>query len=171
MAIDINVLSQGLVKAAGFIVIIVLSLVVGRVGGKLVERLLHEFELNRFVRKKWRKLWLEEAIGAIIRYGIYILGIVLALNYVGLGPAIYRAIIAVILLFAIILITLNIGELLPNIIARLKIRKLHIGEKVEFDGIKGEVIGNKMTAYRIRTHDDDIIELPYSQVKKMQGNV
>ena len=55
MAIDINVLSQGLVRVAGFIVIIVLSLVVGRVGGKLVERLLHEFELNRFVRKKGKK--------------------------------------------------------------------------------------------------------------------
>ncbi len=171
MAIDINVLSQGLVRVAGFIVIIVLSLVVGRVGGKLVERLLHEFELNRFVRKKGKKLWLEEVIGAMIRYGIYILGIVLALNYVGLGPAIYRLIIAVILLFAIILITLNIGEFIPNVIAKLTARKLHNGEKVEFDGIKGEVIGNKMTAYRIRTLDNDIIELPYSKVNKLLGNV
>lgn len=167
MAFNLEVISGLLVKIAGFIVIFALSLVTGRVAGKMIERLLNELELNKMLRKIAKRRDIESYVGAAIRYAVYIAGLAIALWYLGVGQTVYLVIILVIAGLAAIFIMLNLIDLLPNLIARIYRRKFHIGDEIDVDGIKGRIMAREFTGYLIKTDEDDNIRLPYSIAKKL----
>ncbi len=167
MALDLSIISEWMVRITGFIVILVLSLVTGKVAGRLIERLLIELDVNKIVRKTGWKIELDALIGRIARFAFYLAGIAIALDYIGLYNAVFRLLAAVIIIFIIILALLYIRELVPSLIIGIFIKKKQVGSIVEFDGINGRIIDRGMTRYRIKTNDNDLIILPYSQARRL----
>lgn len=165
MALQLSLLSEAIVKIIGFTVILVFSLVVGRVAGRLIERVLNELELGKMLaRKGW--IWnLEEKTGLWIRFAFYIAGLIIALNYIGIGPLLYRLVAGVAIFLVLLGMILNIANLVNNLVARLGVKKMNIGRLLEIDGIKGKITRKRLTGLKIVTDDEDSLVIPYRMLR------
>lgn len=166
MAINLAGLSQAAVKITGFLVIIVLTFVIGRVFGKLVERILAEFEINKIVRKTGKKWRVEEMTGITIRFGCYITGIIIALNYLGLGRETLSIIGWMVIITLGIFLLLALMDFVPNFLYGLGVR-LAAGENIELDDIKGRIINRGSTGIMVEASNNENIFIPYSWLNKL----
>ena len=151
-------------------IIILIGVVIGRLSGKLVTRLLKEIELNLLVRKATNKrVQIEELAGKMTSYVIYFFVIIMAFNQLGLTMTIFYLISAAIIIVIIISFVLGVRDFIPNMFAGLTIQKkgfLQVGDKIEFRGVKGKVDYINLIEIRVLTKGGDIISIPNSLLAK-----
>ncbi len=67
------------------IIILLIGFIIGRLAGKVVQKFLHELNLNQLLKKATGvNASLEEIAGYSVKYLIYIICVVMALNQLGL---------------------------------------------------------------------------------------
>ena len=152
------------------IVILLVGLVVGRFLGNLTRKVFHELELDKLLREQTRfKIPLEHFLGSLVKFIVYFISIIFALDQLGLQTAILNIILTIILIVIVAFIILSVKDIIPNLIAGLFLhqkRNIKPGEKIEVNNIEGEVINVSLTETKVRTKNGDIVYIPNSILTK-----
>lgn len=164
----------GFVKPlASNIVVAVVILLVGLIIAKILERLtykaLHELELDKWLRKGGFTFPLEHTIAHVIRYAIYIVTIVFALNQLNLTATVLNLVAIAILVLVIVAVLLGIKDFIPNYLSGLSIHKRgHIkeGDHIRVNHMQGEVQQINLLDTRIKTDTGDVLFVPNSIIVK-----
>ncbi len=93
------------------------GIILGTILGKVVKRVLHEFEVNKVLKAQGMTLPLEEFLSEIVRYIVYLIGIVWALSEIGLVTRVVEIMLGVIFLLLAVFVILAFKDFIPNIMA------------------------------------------------------
>lgn len=152
------------------LVILLVGLVIGRFLGNLTKKVLHELELDRLLKEQTKfKIPLEQFLGNLVKFIIYFIAIIFALDQLGLQTAILNIILAIIIIVLVVFMILAIKDFIPNLIAGLMLhqkRNIKPGEKIEVNNIEGEIINVTLTETKLRTKSGDIVYIPNSILTK-----
>ena len=154
------------------IVIILFGFIIGKVAGKLLQRFLHEIELNNFIKKNIKiKIALEEFLAGFVSYAIYFIAVIMALRQAGLATDVLNILGGAIMVIIILSIFLGIKDFVPNFMAGLSIHKRRFikeGDKIQVSGVKGKVILVSLVETRIETSSGNLIYIPNSLLVKSE---
>ena len=158
------------IKLIAAIIILVLGLVIGRFLSNLVKKILHELELDRVLKEQGRiKVPLTQLISALIKYIIYFVAILAALNQLGLQSFILNIILTVVTLVLIIFMILSLKDFVPNLTAGIYLyqkRSINPGEIIQVNNIEGEVLNITLLETKLRTRNKEIVYIPNSVLMK-----
>jgi small-conductance mechanosensitive channel len=158
------------IRLIGSITILLLGLVIGRFLSKLTAKIVKEIELNRILKGTTPfNFPLEQIISSTVRYIVYFIALILALNQLNLTKTVFYLVLGAILVILITFIIISIKDFVPNIIAGIIInrkRSLKIGDKIEVDSTKGKILEINLVETKIETKDKDIIWIPNSLLIK-----
>jgi small conductance mechanosensitive channel len=151
--------------------ILLIGLIIGKLAGTLIRRLLNEIRLDKNVRAKGFKLSLEKFIGNLVSYIIYLIAIILSLNRLGLASAIFAIIAGVIVVVVVVSFLLSIRDFFPNFFAglRIKLKKFFSeGDEIQIKEVSGRIASIGFLETRITTSSDEEIIIPNSIFNKRQ---
>ncbi len=147
-------------------VILILALVIGKIFERFCARILRELELNTAVQRiSGFPIKMDEMIAGTLGKIIYIIGIVLALNQLGLTSVIFNAIAIGIMVLVIVLVILGIKDFFPNMIAGvlLSAKKLvRKGDYVCVEKTCGTITEITLLDTHIVTKGGDNVHIPNS---------
>jgi small conductance mechanosensitive channel len=163
-------LSDLTLKLIAAVVILLIGLVIGRFLGNLTKKILHELELDKLLKEQTRfKIPLEQFLGSVVKFVVYLLFIILALNQLGLETAILNIILTIILVVLVAFMILAVKDFIPNFVAGIILhqkRNIKAGERIEVNDIEGEVINVTLIETKIRTKSGEIVYIPNSVLTK-----
>jgi len=165
------IFSQLFTKLIVAVVILLIGFVIARIVGKLTQKILHEIELNRIIKKAGLELELEDLLSNISTYLIYFFTIIWALNSMGLTTTILNMVSAAFLILIIISIILAIKDFFPNLISGFFIYRkglIKVGDKIKIDNMKGTVKKITLIETEIKTSSGDVIYIPNSTITKKE---
>lgn len=146
------------------LIVLLIGLILGRVAGRLVQKCFQELSLNSIFRKTTGiNTSIEDIIGYGVRYTIYLLFVIIALNQLGLTSPVLVLLSGAVLVIVIILIFLGIKDFIPNFISGLMLHRrgfITEGDLIQVSGMEGNVIGTTLLETRIKTKKGDIIAIP-----------
>lgn len=164
---NLNNITINLISA---LVIIIIGLIVARFLSNLTRKILNEVELDKILKEKARiKVPIAEFTSSIVKYAIYLITIVLALNQLGLKDIILNIVLTIVIIILIIFIVLSLKDFVPNLIAGLFLyqkRSINPGEVIEVNGIEGEVLSLNLFETKIKTKNHEIVYIPNSVLTK-----
>lgn len=151
-------------KALVAVIIVMLGFILGKFIGKTVQWLLRLVDINRrwkgFTGINWR---LEEIISGFISVVIYFIGIIMALNVLGLTASLAKIVSYGIISLIFISLFLAINDFLPNFISGFTIAKrLKQHDIVLLDSVKGKIADMTWTDVKIVADNGDILYIPHS---------
>ena len=160
MVFELGVLFNNVVAA---IIIVLIGFILAKVIGRFVQRILHEAELDKILKRAGSKIGFEDALAHIAEYVIYFITIVFALNQLGITTTVLYILAVALLAVLVLSVFLSIKDLIPNFIAGLTIHKRSLfkeGSTISINGISGKVIKLSLLETRIKTKNKDIISFP-----------
>ena len=152
------------------IIILLIGFLVARILSNLTKKVLHELETNRILKEQAGvRVPIEEFSSLIIRYLIYFIAVIMALNQIGLTTTILSVILIILLVILVGFIILAFKDFVPNIVAGFVIyqkNKINAGDRIKVKDIEGEVIHVNLIETRIKTRKKDIVYIPNSMLTK-----
>ncbi len=145
------------------ILVIGFGILVGNILSLVAKKALQSFEVERILTDLGVRFPIEEFVASILKYGIYILGLILGLGFLGLEVIFLYAVLFIILGLFIAFILLAFKDIIPDFIAGMMIffkGKIHVGETIEIDTVEGKVIHMDLVEAKIRTTDGDVVVIP-----------
>lgn len=160
------IVSGNLSRVIAAIVVLLIAFIVARFLGNLTSRVLSGLNTNKILKEN---LGIRAPIEAIIGKGVYYLilfiGVIMALNQLGLSTIILYIVLIIILLIVISFIILAIKDFVPNVFASFWIHQkkiIEVGDLIEFKDVSGKVIEITLTEARIETKDKEVVLIPNS---------
>lgn len=148
------------------VILVLLGFIIGRVLGRLSQKALHELEIDRVLKSAARiRFSIEKIVGSFVKYFIYFIFIVMALNQLGLTTTLLYIISAAVILLVVLAVFLGIKDFVPNLLAGIFIHRKGLvkpGDVIEVKGIRGKVISIDLVEARINTGKGDTIYIPNS---------
>ena len=160
----VSFIGEKSVDLVAAIAILLLGMVFGRFISKLLQRILQELELNRLIKDNFNSRFpMEQIASSVVKYVIYFVSIVLALNQLGLTQAIVYVVLVFILILLVVFIFIAIKNFVPNMLAGSTLMKNDIikeGDKIDVAGIKGKIVRITLTETKVETKEKDLIWIP-----------
>jgi len=154
------------------LIIILIGFIIARVLGKVTAKFLKELEVDKLLKKATGiRFSLEGTITYFVRYFIYFVTIVMALNQIGLTTTLLYMISGAVIILVVLSIFLGIKDFIPNVLAGMFIHRrgfLHVGDKIKFKDIEGKIIKINLVETRVETKSGDIIAIPNSNLTKSE---
>ncbi|MBS1266671.1 MAG: hypothetical protein MAG795_00639 [Candidatus Woesearchaeota archaeon] len=148
------------------------GIILAKVIGRVIEKLLKEIELNRFIKKTTSlKISVEELIANIVTYFLYFISVVAALDQLGIATTVLHFISIAAIIIVVSSILIGLRDFFPNVLAGIHLyqkRILEEGDKIKVGDVKGTVVKVSMTEIRIKTKKQDIIYIPNSLLIKQK---
>jgi len=149
------------------IVILFSGFVLGNLLAKLVKKILHEVELNNFIKSVSKvDLKIEEIISMFVKFFVYFVFVVYVLNYLNLSTIIINVLLIVILIVIGFSVIVSVRNFLPDFLAGMAIsrRKLIFeGDIIEIDDIIATIKKIDPTSVQLITKDNELMFYPASQ--------
>lgn len=145
------------------IIIILAGLIVGRLAGRLVTLLLHELEIDRILQSRGIHFSLKHSLSLAVSGLIYVVAVLFALLYIGVGRPVMIGVAVVALLVFLISFFLAIKDTVPNLVAGLIIHHrsmFEVGDKLTYGDLSGRVEEIALLETRIKTKANDLIYIP-----------
>ncbi len=165
-----TVISGFLLRFIVAAIIILIGFVIGRMAGKVVQRVLHELELNKLIRMATSlRFTAEEFVGSSVSYIIYFFVIIMALNQLGLTTPILYILSSAVIVIIIVSFLLGLRDFIPNMFAGLSLQKkgfLKVGDNIRFRDMDGKIEYLNLVETRIMTKAGDVIAIPNSLLAK-----
>ena len=156
------------------IVIFLIGLVIGRLTGNFVKKILKELEINSiFKRATGVEANVSDKIGSFVSYIIYFFAGIMALTQLGLTTTVLTMIAGAVLVVIVLAFVLGVKDFIPNMIAGIMIyrKKLYsVGDYIEVGNTKGEVVNIRLNETEIKFRGDFIF-IPNSTVVKSRLKV
>ena len=150
-------------KLVAALVLILIGLIVGRIGDKVIQYLLAEFRVNKTLDEVTHvRFPVEGAIGLCVRYLTYVVFVLLALNTLGLTTLIIELGAIAGLVALLIAALLAARDIVPNLIAGIKLYRgvLIAGQEIVVGDVKGKVQKLTLTHTLLKTKGGDIMVVP-----------
>ncbi|MBW3002692.1 mechanosensitive ion channel family protein [Candidatus Woesearchaeota archaeon] len=151
------------------IIILLIGFIIAKLVGRLIQRILHEAELDNLLKKAGAKVSFELALAHIAEYFVYFITIIFALNQLGITTFVLYVLAIGAITILIISVFLGLRDFIPNFMAGWYIyRRDLIKEKqnVKINGVSGRVVKLSLLDTRIKTKKGDLIYMPNSVVIK-----
>jgi small-conductance mechanosensitive channel len=166
----IGVLSETFLRIVFAILIFLFGLILGKLMGRVVYRMLSEIEINKFIKKSTGfKINADHIVSNFISYSIYFLAIVAGLEQVGIANIMLYLLSAAIIIILVISFFISIRDFIPNFLAGIYLygqEKIKEGAIVEIDKIKGELTHIDLLHMKVKTKSGDIFFIPNSIAAK-----
>ncbi len=160
----IDLLRPIISKALIALIVLLIGFIVGKVIGKTIQWFLRLADFNRrwkdFTGINWR---IEEIISGCVSVIIYFIGIVMALNVLGITAGLASIVSYGIISLIFISLFLAINDFLPNFISGFTIAKrLKHNDTILVDTIKGKIAQMTWTDVKIVAENGDTLYIPHS---------
>jgi small-conductance mechanosensitive channel len=112
---------------------------------------------------------IEKSAGSFVRYFLYFVFIIMALNQVGLTTTLLHMISGAIIILVALAIFLGIKDFVPNLLAGIFIQRKKMvkeGDRIRVKGIEGRVLSIDLVEARVETKSGDLIYIPNSVLTK-----
>lgn len=160
------IVSGNLNRVIAAIVVLLIAFLVARFLGNLTIKILRELNTNKILKESFGiRAPVEEIFGKAIYYLILFIGVIMALNQLGLSTIILYIILIIILLIVISFVILAIKDFVPNVFASFWIHQkkiIEVGDLIEFKDVSGKVVEINLTETRIEASDKEIVLVPNS---------
>lgn len=154
------------------VIILLIGLIIGKILGRVVQKVLSSLEINRLVKKSiGLRIRLEEFLGTLTSYAIFITAIIIALDVLHLTTFIKDILTVIIVAVVIFALIISIKDFVPNIIAGItlmKKRSYKEGDFIRIDSTEGQITQMDITEVRITTSEGDTIIIPNSLFLKKE---
>lgn len=145
------------------IVILLVGLAIGLLMKKFVERVLKEFDLNKIMIKVGVTANMEGIIGSLVSFIIYIITIVMFLNWFGVVSIVFYLIILGLGILIVLAIIMKLKDVIPNWYAGRSLRRdteFIIEKNIEINGMSGKIEHIGMFETILRTGEEDLLYFP-----------
>ena len=153
------------------VIILFFGFIIGKFFGRLIQKGLHEFDLDKLAKKAGIKASLEELISTIISYTIYFFSIIMALNRVGVTSALFNILGGAVIVVALIAFFLSVRDFIPNMMGGIYLHQKKMikeGDTIKFRAIEGVVIETNLIETKVQTKSKDIIHIPNANFTKSE---
>ena len=154
------------------VVVLFVGFIIGKLGGRLVYKFLHSFDVNENLRKLTGvKVQLEEISEIFTTYFIYFVTIVTVLQQIGIATTILHMIAAGVLIIIILSTFLGVKDFIPNAIAGFFVHKkklVRVGEVIKVKGMQGKVVSISLVETKMETKGGDVIFIPNSVLTRTE---
>jgi small-conductance mechanosensitive channel len=151
------------------VLVLLVGLVIGRIAGRFVYKILKELEIDRFLRQSGIKnIELEVFFGKLVSYLIYFVAFLISLDQLGIRVFVLYFIAIVILILVLLSVFLYVKDFIPNILSGFYIWRHNLfgsGKNFSVNGIEGRVSSGFLDT-RLRTRSGDLVVIPNSGIKK-----
>ena len=151
-------------------IILLTGAIIGKLLGKLTNRILHEIELDNILKKATGKeLKFEKFISSFAMYLVYFITIIMVLNQLNVTTTVLQMILAAVIIIIIISVILAIKDFVPNAFAGLYIYRRGLikeGETINLNGIVGKVAHINLVETKLETKEGDLVYVPNSTITK-----
>ena len=151
-------------------IIILIGFIIGRLLSKFTRKILKELELNSLFKKATgMKLKIEQTIATSIKYLIYFITLIMALDQLGITGIVLYLLAGAVFIILIISIFLSIKDFIPNMISGLSLHKkgfIKKGDHIRVKDIEGKITYISLLETRVETKKGDIINIPNSHLTK-----
>jgi small-conductance mechanosensitive channel len=143
-------------------VVLIVGIVIGQVTERLSKKILHEIAVNTLAERAGLHIALERGISVLIKYAIYVLSLLLALQAIGLTQQMFNWIARSVFILIALFILLGLRDVVLNIVAGITLswRKLKVKDTITFKSIKGKVTERGLLEIHVLTRKGDIIAIP-----------
>jgi small-conductance mechanosensitive channel len=151
------------------VVVLLIGIILARIVERVVLRILHELELDKWLRKAGLKFAMEQTVSHVVRYVIYFITVIAALNRVGLTSFVLNILAAGVIVLVIAAILLGVKDFIPNFMAGLRIHHrgfVKVGDVIRVRDLEGEVRQINLLDTRIKTVSGDLLFVPNSMLTK-----
>ena len=170
-----DIISSSFVKLAASFAVLLIGIVLTRFIVKLTQKIIKGSNVNKFIQKKLKiSLSIEKSLSNIIKYILYIIVTIVALNQLGITKIVLYLIAILIIITFIVYFILSVKGLIPNFMAGiyiLKNKKVKKNSNIQYNTIKGIIKNISLTKTKIITKEKDIITIPNSIIKKEMKNI
>lgn len=159
-----------LIHLIAAIIILIAGFILGSLLSKLTRKILNELETNKILKEQAGiRLPIEEFISRSIKYIVYLIAIIWALNQLGLTTRILEIILVTILVILVIFIILAVKDFIPNVVAGFLIYQKGIikkGDVIRIKTTEGKVIHIDLLETRIITKNKEVVHIPNAYITK-----
>ena len=153
------------------LVILIVGFALGVIAKKLLRKILKEVELNKLMLKLGIMQNIEMGIATTVSYLIYLVTIVLFLDYLGIKSIVIYLIVGALLILFILTLAIGLKDIVPNFMGYLLLQKKGLikeGKIVDVKGISGKVEKIGVLETEIETEKGDILYVPNSLFLKSE---
>ncbi|MBI2667173.1 mechanosensitive ion channel [Candidatus Woesearchaeota archaeon] len=159
-----------IIRLIASVIILLIGFIIARLSSNLTKKILNELETNKILKEQAGvKIQVEEFLSSVIKYIIYFIAIIIALNQLGLTTKVLYALLITILVILVGFIILAFKDFIPNVVAGFMIYqkdKVKPGDVIRVKDIEGKVIHVDLIETRIKTKKNDIVYIPNSILNK-----
>ncbi len=161
------------------IAVLLTAFLIARFLRNFSSKVLRELKTNKVLKESFGvRAPMEEIVSQSAFYLVLLIGIIIALNQLGLSKIVLYIILIIVLLIIIVFILLAFKDFIPNVFASFWIHQRRIirkGDYIEVREVAGKVVEINLTETKIETKDKDIIHFPNAlllkeKIKKLKGN-
>ena len=160
------IVSGNLNRAIAAVVVLLISFLVARFLGNLTAKILSELNTNKILKESFGiRAPIEQIFSRRVYYIVLFIGIIVALNQLGLSTIILYIILLIIAIILVSFIILALKDFVPNVFASIWIHQkkiIEVGDYIEFKDVSGKVTEINLTETRIETKDKETVLLPNS---------
>ncbi len=154
------------------VIILLVGFILAKLFGKVVQRVLHEIEVDKILKTATRiDVKFEGWVGTFVTYFVYFTTIIMALNQLHITTTVLQMLSAAVIIIFIISVILAIKDFVPNTFAGFYIYRnkfIEEGETIRVKGIEGKVIHINLVETKIETKDGDVVYIPNSVLTKTE---
>jgi len=156
MAISFT-LQDILIRAVSILTIVFVGLIIGRIIGKVSERIFLEAEIQRLTR-----INVGLFLSRVLEYTTYVITLLMIAENLGVTKIAIFVLVALIAIILGVNILLNIAFAIPNVYAGFFLPKKYAVNKAFSKGsIKGKIIKKTLVDLHVQTKGKELIVIPY----------
>jgi len=170
LSIIVSALRPFYLRIVVALIILVVGLICGQLAGRLVRKILGEVQLDKLIRRvTGLRVKVESIVGSAVKYFLYFVFILWALDTVGLGSLVLNILAGGVVVIIIIAMLLGVKDFIPNAAAGVYLQykgTVQKNDTVKCGNVQGKVIEMDLVETRIETSQGDIIYMPNSNLLK-----
>ena len=151
------------------LLIIGFGIIVGNIASIITKKALESFEVDRLFQLMGARFPIEEFVSSLIKYSIYLIGLVWGLTFLGLDQVVLYTVLFILLVLLVLFVLLAIKDFIPNFVAGVIIhftKKIKKGDLISMDSAEGKVTNLSMLEAKIKMKDGDIVIIPHTLLAK-----
>ncbi|MBW3023204.1 hypothetical protein KY308_03805 [Candidatus Woesearchaeota archaeon] len=159
----LDVVGDFLLKIIIAFVIFLIGLIIGKFAGMIITKLLYELQIDQILETIGIKFFLSSAVGTVVSLVIYIIGLILALDQLGLTKIFTILLVVFFSALMIIAVLLGITSTVKNLFIGFYIRKKFLDKKaLNSKIVSGKIVDVGYTRIKVMTKEKDVLVVPFS---------
>ena len=152
-----------LLKIIMAFIIFLLGLIIGKFAGMIITKLLYELQIDQILETIGIKFFFSSAAGKLVSFVIYIIGIIVALNQLGLTKIVTIVLVVFFSIILIAVVLLGTLDIIKNLFLGLYLRKKFLGKRtIKTKILSGKILDVGYTKIKVQTKDEEVLVVPFS---------